>query len=379
MKLLITTPTYYPDNNGLANSIYNHKSMLERMGHNVIIATSHNKLRSISENNTISFKIKGSLNIFNQIRGDQDEYLHWVVGEGFDLIICEAWHCWSSEILLLNKQEINCPIILYSHGTAERIIYQDMLLYSIIRALGYLPYFLLRDKLDHAIDGLIVLSSAGEESRFHDFERLSRHQKPVYIIPNEAKIDSHIFSNSPNNELNSNDKGFILSVGSFVKEKGHDRVIKAYAKSPAFNRIPLILCGQDKTPYLKALKLLSKKLDIAQSMISFKVGYSGYKLFKLYEECSFFAYGSRTECQPLVIIDAHLACKPFVSFDVGDLRFRRSGLVASCQKQFNNYFSSLCNQTVLNSLKSFCMIDLECHKSVNIYKSLTQVLKDFSS
>lgn len=377
MRILVTTPTFPPEVSGLANASYTFMRLLESLGYEVIVATSFSKDRTYSAN-IHQFNVEGRLHLRNGIRGETSSYLDWIVKNDFDLIFCQAWHCWSTELILLNKVRINKPIVLLSHGTSAMTFYDGMLLYSVFRFMGYIPYFIYSRKLASSVDALVALSSRGEASRFRDVSRFIRKNKPVYFLPNTFTKAGHEGALGLVSEHIRLPSSYVLSVGSFSREKGHDRVLLAYVKSPYLNKVPLVLCGQRKTSFMRSLLRRAKMFGVYESMIVFVHGVSGSDLFRLYDNCLFFANGSRTECQPLVILDSHAANKPFVSFNVGDLEQRRSGLVAKTQTEFNYMFSFLCSQQAQENLSLYCKQDLAYHSDEISASVIGSIIRSFT-
>ena len=353
MKILLTVPTFPPFNSGLGNATYDLANHLSKL-HHVQIATQRIDARDHNYNYVVSeFDISGSLTLRSPITGEIDNYLNFVKDSNFDLIICVAWHTWSTEIILQNAKDINAKIVLYSHGEASFLFFNEKPFRSIIRLLNYFPYWLNRRKLFNAIDHFVFLNHESDPMRFSDLKYVKKHGLPYSIAPN-------LYPQSIKNEAKLSNPDLLISVGSFTWEKGFDRIIKAYARSALCNKMVLHLFGQENTGFLNKLKKLAEDEKILQGYIHFHVGLSREELTPFYEKAKVLLNGSRTEVQPLVILDGHTSKTPFISFDVGDLSLRKSGRSVKSIKQMT---SLLDNLKFIENLSIFCDYDLSYHSS----------------
>jgi glycosyltransferase involved in cell wall biosynthesis len=121
----------------------------------------------------------------------------------------------------------------------------------------------------------------------------------------------------------------IIAVGSYDWQKGHDFVLRAYARSGARNRIPLRIFGQSFTPFADRLRRLANALNIQSEYLSFGEGVSGDALFEEVASARILVSGSHTECQPLVLLDSMAAGTPFVARSTGCIPALPGGLAVT--------------------------------------------------
>lgn len=174
-----------------------------------------------------------------------------------------------------------------------------------------------------ALDGLIFVSEDGCDSRFDDLALAKKRGLPYHVIQNplsEKAVD--LFKSCSDGGTRDQ----LLSVGSYHWSKGHDFVLRAYALSKAKNRVKLKIVGQRFTPYTDKLRRLADSLDLSGDFLSFHENIPVNELFSEYAKSRLFLYGSHTECQPLVLLDAMAAGTPFVSRATGCIPFLAGGL-----------------------------------------------------
>lgn len=316
LKILITTPSFPPHNSGLGNAVYQQVKMLSSFGNVVVVATAGNK-RYIRFDSFLNvrieeFNVMGADSLINPLQGDVDSYKKFLLESDFDLIIMNAWQTWSTDICFKYLNEISGKKILYSHCVSTNAFFSEQPFKSLLRYLLWRPYFFKIKSILKKLDALICLASEGSDSRFDDVRMAYKLEMPLYIVPNTVSDNTGY-----NDPLPIESRNQIISVGSYDWQKGHDFVLRAYALSVAKNVIPLKIFGQEFTPYTIKLKEEAVKLGIEDDFLSFYEGVAGIDLLKEYGKSLAFIYGSRTECQPLVILDAMASGTPFISRSTG--------------------------------------------------------------
>jgi glycosyltransferase involved in cell wall biosynthesis len=111
----------------------------------------------------------------------------------------------------------------------------------------------------------------------------------------------------------------------------------------------LVLCGSHPTAYLRALeqRYAAAARGRAIPAVLFLTDPTPSELMGLYRRADVFLAASKTECQPLVLLDAMAAGVPFVSTDVGCVRSLSGGLVAHNDAEFDAHAAALMNDPAL--------------------------------
>lgn len=318
MKILITTPSFPPFNSGLGNAVYRQAAMLESLGFKVVIATS-----GLNRNTRIDlqlkvaieeFNVSGSDSLINPLRGDVSSYKKFLINTKFDLILMNAWQTWTTDICLKYHESIAGKKILYSHCLSTNLFLFEQPFKSFLRYILWRPYYFKVKGYLRRLDALICLASGGD-SRFDDVGIARKVGAKLYIVPNVLSEEATYYLNTPSESMQARNQ--LISVGSYDWMKGHDFVLEAYSKSAAKNIIPLKIFGQEFTNLTHKLKEQAVSLGIKDEFIEFYENVSGKELLEQYRKSLAFLYGSRTECQPLVILDAMASGTPFISRATG--------------------------------------------------------------
>lgn len=318
MKVLITTPTFPPYNSGLGNAAMCQAKALVSLGMEVVVATGGPERSSRSDEGgwrIEEFDVSGADSLVNPIRGDAGAYREFLQGAKFDVVLMNAWQTWSTDICLRHMAEIPGKKILYSHCLSTNVFFKHTPVRSLVRYLLWRPYYYRLRTVLRKLDAMIALAQDGCDSRFDDLRMAKAAGVPVYIVPNALSEPASAGLDAESVPRDCRDQ--LISVGSYEWQKGHDFVLRAYSMSSARNVIPLKIFGQKFTAYTDWLRRLAGELGIEASFLQFHEGLSGQELFDEYGRSLAFLYGSHTECQPLVILDAMAAGTPFVSRSSG--------------------------------------------------------------
>src|SRR5690606_6234679 len=96
---------------------------------------------------------------------------------------------------------------------------------------------------------------------------------------------------------------------------------------------PLVMFGQEETPYLDELRKLAAELGLGREAVIFRSGVAGEDLLAEYTRAKLVLFGSYTECQPLVLLDAMATGTPFVSKNTGCIAQLAGGMPVSTPEQ----------------------------------------------
>lgn len=334
MKILITTPTFPPFNSGLGNAVKRQAKALSSLGLDVVVATSGIS-RGVRMDNSSRFRVEefnvsGADSLINPLRGDVLSYKKFLVESDFDLVLMNGWQTWSTDICFKNLGDIPGKKVLYSHCLSTNVFFGEQPLKSLARYLLWRPYFFRLKYFLKKLDALIALAPGGCDSRFEDVRIATGLGIPIYVVPNVLSDDAVQGLKVPSPGIEYRKQ--ILSVGAYDWQKGHDFVLRVYAMSSAKNLIPLKIFGQKFTSYTEKLKTQAAELGIQDRFLHFYEGISGKALLEEYRKSLAFIYGSRTECQPLVILDAMASGTPFVSRSTGCIASLAGGYAVASEK-----------------------------------------------
>lgn len=323
VRILLTTPTYPPFNSGVGNAVKLQADELARRGHEVVVATG-GAGRSSDHSGGVQverFAVDGARTLRNPIRGDVAGYRRFVREAKAEAVVMHAWQTWSTDLALPEVSGRRSRAFVYSHCVSTNTWLYYRPLQSLMSYLLWRPYWLGLAPAMRRLTGVIFLADDGDE-RFDDL-RLARHiGVPVHIVPNAVDTGEAIDA----------ERGQLIAVGSYTKAKGFDFVLEAYAQSSARNTLPLVLFGQETTPYTDELRSLARSLGV-EGRVQFRVGVAGQALREEYARSKLMLFGSYTECQPLALLDAMAAGTPFIAKSTGCIAQLRGGMPVSTPAQ----------------------------------------------
>lgn len=328
LNILITTPTFPPLNSGLGNAVREQVMMLSAMGHAVTVATYGPARTSSQQDGYVleTFDVSGASILSNPFRGDVQSYRQFLIDSRFDLVMLNAWQIWSTDVALTFLDRIAGKKLLCSHCLSTNLFFWRSPFRSTVRYLLWRPYHWRLASRLRALDGLVVLAPSGCDTRFDDLRLARKIGTPVFVIPNAL-------AHSPTADDRVSERSYLLSVGAYEWAKGHDFVLRAYALSAAKNRIPLKIYGQHFNAFTDQLRQSLAGLGIDERFVSFHEGVSGEELLEQYRGARVFLYGSHTECQPLVLLDAMASGTPFVSRASGCIDTMAGGVAVADERQ----------------------------------------------
>lgn len=339
--------------------------MLKAAGHEVHIATGGALTGfRIDESlglNVHQFNIEGADFLLHPIKGDALQYQKFLKESKFDLLILNAWQTWSTDIAIKMLNKIPGKKIVLSHGTSVNLIMKSDLWRSIVRYILWRPYWWRMKSVMTNIDGLIFLSSDGVDSRFDDVKLARKLSLHFSVVPNAL-------SNTASSRLSEMPAKFtarsgFISVGSYHWAKGHDFVIRSYAKSIFKNKLPLRIFGQKFTAHTKSLRSLALELGLQEDAVLFYEGLSGKELLDQYTSSAIFLCGSHTECQPLVLLDSMATGTPFIARATGCIPSMAGGISVSSESEC----AMIINRLMINPLEWESYSEAGFNEALNQY------------
>ena len=108
-RILITSPSFPPQVDGLSNAVYSLALNLKKRGYQITVATYGQKRSSsfekVNDMFVERFKINSSNKFLTKYRGDQLSYINYLENENYDFIILNAWQNWATDLYLRKKKK----------------------------------------------------------------------------------------------------------------------------------------------------------------------------------------------------------------------------------------------------------------------------------
>lgn len=318
-RILISSFTFAPQSNGVANAAYAHTKIMQELGCEVDVITFGD---SVSQDNhegllVSRFPVYGKGHLLSPCRGTIKELHNYLNENSWDVVFMHCWQAWSTNCLVdyFSANPRTEKLILVSHGISTNSNTHRFPLNWIRRFLWW-PYRVFTvPRYLRLIDNLVVLWDFCDRDRFLDHALARSTGTPVSVIPNLARYNPLAIRRPV---LRFSDEelagGFILSVGNYSDDKNELFVLEAYKRSQMTD-IPLVFVGHRHNRYSEKLKRLAQQWGL--SKVQFCEQLAKNEIDWLYKYALLFLCGSRTECQPMVILDCLASETACISTDVG--------------------------------------------------------------
>ncbi|MGR5540574.1 glycosyltransferase family 4 protein [Vibrio campbellii] len=307
MKKVIVLTSNYLKNNGVGFACSNNVKSLIKTGYDVTVYTDK----------------AGSVSLFGEkvivISEDKSRTLHCIISdENPDLLIAYCWHTWCVKTLYkVSKNNKKIKTCIMSHGTARRVKYNFK---SRIYSMRWFFYNQFIKKNIKEIDLLVVLSDKKDTDRFEDnliYDSIVTNKCRKVTIGNT--VPDHFFKN----KLSFPRKKQIVHVGAFTSLKNEKEILNAFLESN-LDEFSLILIGKEDNEYLRIMKNTLKNTG---KKVLFKVGIEHKEIIDIVSQASIVALSSKSECQPISLIESLSKGTPFVARNTGCISEYKGGVV----------------------------------------------------
>jgi hypothetical protein len=334
----ITTPSYYPEINGLSIVVQNNVKALIDLGYNVNLLTFIGGVSLYGEM-IYTFNIVGNGRLFNKINGEIESYKNKLIelSDISKINIYHGWHCWTTNIALDSNIK-NIFQIVYSHGIGFSTM--EPLFLRILRRFLYFGQKKIIKRYLRLLDGMIYISHDYNHPRCYD---LIKFNKNKYFLNNPSPNRFEILNNSNDIDLidkiiSSKKNKLFINISNFEKIKNQSFLIKLINGSK--HDVNLIFIGSKSTLYLEELKTYNNTFSNSHR-ITFLTGLSDYSTNYLLKNADCFLFASKNDFVPLVLIEANKFKLPFISFMTADTK-REGGFFVLNNSQYKTKYNMIC-------------------------------------
>lgn len=322
MKIIITVNTYYPLTDGVQSVTQYHAEGLLKLGHEVTVVTVlHSGMSEVEWHNGVkiiryNIQTKHAMHV-----GDKKGYRNLITAlcKDADVLLNVSTQTATTEVLFPILDDLKVKKILYMHGMHDFSWRQYDIVYSLHKIWNNIRW-----GWDYLLNGK-YLKKYDEVIQLHDFDKATTFFKDKY------NIDSVIIENAAEDiffEKSDNQCGnYLLNVSNFDSRKNQEFILEAYYKSNQ-KVMDLILVGSIKNEYSKYLSTLKVEFDKKYGERNVKIleKVPREEIAKLVQQSNIFLLGSKWEAFPIAIVEAMAAKRPFISTDVGIVRFLPGGV-----------------------------------------------------
>ncbi len=337
MKILFTTFAYYPEKSGVPIVVQYLAEGLAGKGHSVAVATRMNGRVMPSHeviNNVDVYRFDIGQTLFKTNTGNVDDYISFVRTFKKDALILECLQCHTTDLLLPFLNEMDCKIVVHSHGipglTMNLFSWQGDLIHSIgnihnwIRWKKY--YRKTFPKYCKTIDLGISLSLCASDVGY-----FSKRLKKTAIVENAA---NHMFFCKENYQkdiseiLKIQSQHYIVNISNYSDRKNQLTLIKEYEKAQ-LKDCALVLIGNERNSYCKKVIRLANQVK-ERSGCEIKVLYGIEREWfpAIIEKAMVFVMTSKWEEYPVSLVETMAVGTPFISTMVGNAHVLPGGVIA---------------------------------------------------
>ena len=347
-RVLITTFTFPPNQDGVAMASFNLATGLIAQGFDVTVATRRLPTRAgdeIAGVRVFEFAVDGSANARFKFTGEVERYIEFVRTFKCEFIVCQYWDAWSTALAQKAFRDNPAKKILVSHGFLSHLLtFHPRPYFGIGVWLGSLPIALAAPRTMQSYDHVVFLSERRDFRRFFD-HRLAHWigYKSHSIIPNGVSRDV----TQPTN-VNFREKygiktqEIVLNVANYSDRKNQILALNVFAKANVTNST-MVFIGSERNDYTVRLEEHLRRLRASGFNLPVKILFevSRPDVVAAMQSASVFLLTAKAETMPFALLEAITASLPFVSTNVGCVEEIPGGKVANSRRNLVRHLRSL--------------------------------------
>lgn len=347
-RILITSFAFPPQQDGVSHVVEAHATGLARLGHDVTVVTGLYpparqtdmwdgvKVRRYATTGNGQWMLGG-------YAGDIGGYQDFIASFKGDLIICHCWQIWSTDLAVQVFDSVRCPKMLVSHGVSATTFPKT--LKGLLLRLAWQPYLAKMGEMLQKFDHVVVLSEQKNSKSFFDHKLMHRiNYEQHSVIPNGINKERFALASSRVEEFRLRHrigkKPMLLYVANYDERKNQKMALNVFLEAAPAEAV-LMLVGSEINDYARHLQLLAQQAWPEGQRVIILEKQTIEDITAAYFAADIFLCTSKWELQPLVILEAMAAGKPFVCTDVGCVRDMPGGIVVRDKQEMVRAVRSL--------------------------------------
>ncbi|MEG2908640.1 MAG: glycosyltransferase family 4 protein [Erysipelotrichaceae bacterium] len=350
MKIIITVHSYSPNNDGVQFVTKYLAEGLVKNGNQVTVVTylypniAKVKNEVINGVEVIRWNAR-TTHTFH--RGDKKGYQKFILENQnkYDVMVNVGTQTALTDWLFPISSKITIPRLLYIHSIWDFKITKDNC--RNVNALLSKLWANVRWSVYYNLNGNKIREYS-IVTQLHDKDATCEFFRKKYGINSqimENAADDIFFDESIDDTIDLPDK-YLLNVSNYNERKNQRVFIEAFFKSEIPNDWNLILIGSKENEYSQLLRNLEKKLRSELSLLE-----NEKKIYILSEisrpsistyvkKAEIYVMSSTWEAFPISLIEAMAAGVPFISTDVGIVKYLAGGVIANSSEELKEKITS---------------------------------------
>lgn len=344
MKIVFTVNTYYPYKDGVSVVTQYLAEGLAQNGHDVTVFTSAYD-GAPDEDEHLGVKInRDNIKTVHAIhRGNKREYQQKMiaVSKEVDVIINVCTQTARTDWILPVLDKLSCAKVLYLHGMIEFEWHS----WDVESAKSF------ASKLWNNIRYGWLYKSQGKSfkkydaiTQLHEFDYANFYFKKHYGIKStvfENATSNAFFRNEPSKQ---NPSHTLICVANYLERKNQEMCMEAFYKAENTSDWSLRFIGSEKTPYYNYLIKKKEELDLqykTKKSVVFDTAIPREEIPEIVKNAEIYLLGSEREAFPISIVETMAAGVPFISMDVGVVRYFPGGVIVKNTDEMSYWIQEL--------------------------------------
>ncbi len=349
-RVLITCHTYYPSLNGVQAITQGIAESLASHGYAVTLFTIGKREPAVVNGvNVRYFDVSSRFRVGNK---NKTLYRREVkkICENIDIMINVCTQSVTTDWLLPFLNELNVKKVLYMHGMYQLYIKASdftslvWLMNKAIYGAYWSIYYLVNANRFRLYDYCINVHKADDATRY--LRKLLPTNR-VEIIGNF--VEEELFKVS---EQSGRKENRIICIANYVIGKNIELAIRGYLSSEERMGNELMIIGHSRTRYYDRLKKMVNRAKQSDFLgIQLLYGISRNETIRMLAESKLLLLTSRKEVFPIVIAEAMTMGIPYISTNVGIVKYLPGGIIANTDKEIGSSLDKLlCNRKLRDEL-----------------------------
>ena len=335
MHLLITTFTYLPNKDGVSEAVRTMAEGLSSLGHSVVVATSAAQGSPLKEHingvRVVRFLLQNNIPFAQQSITEQARFTDLLIKEDADLLINHCWDAWPALLAYPIFSKLRAKKVQVSHGFSKQIWeFNPQPFWGIgqwIRGLLWTAFTF--PKMLYSYDAIVFLEEMKGLGRFFDHTLACCLKHPmIQYIPNSTDPSKmppfgtefrtrHAISHGP----------MVLCIANYSERKNQELAVRAF-RLAGIPGATLVFIGSEFNSYSNHVRRLNAALESScpGSNIIFLEKISRQETLEAYIASDIFLLTAKAETQPIVLIEAMAAGKPWISTPTGCVSLMEGGV-----------------------------------------------------